>query len=245
MKEWRISPPNACFNQIPCEALTIGSYRSLLDKNLTANYHNVSQSTEIQFRIDATSSGDQMDIRTVKLALLGGAATLAAASGPATAATTPSQGTLGPTSQGQVGISATIPQRVQISGLTDFAFGTLDPASAASSSENVCVWSNTATKGYTITASGSGGTSAFTLSNGTSTVAYGVQWAASSGALTGTTLTTTVAAPFVSGATSPTCGSGASPSATLFVGFTAAQLQAAVGSATAYTGTLTLLVAPQ
>jgi hypothetical protein len=186
-----------------------------------------------------------MDTRTVKCALLGGALALASAATSAVAAVTPQQGLLGATSQGQVGISATIPQRVEISGLTDFAFGTLDPATAASSSENVCVWSNTTTKGYTITATGSGASSAFTLSNGTSTLAYGVQWAASSGALTGTNLPTTVAAPFVSGATSPTCGSGASPSATLFASFTTAQLQAAVGSATAYTGTLTLLVAPQ
>lgn len=186
-----------------------------------------------------------MDIRTVKRALLGGTLAFAFAGTPAFAAVTPQQGSLGATSTGQVGISATIPQRVEISGLTDFGFGTLDPATAASSSENVCVWSNTATKGYTITATGSGTSSAYTLSNGTSTLAYGVQWAASSGAASGTNLPTTVASPFVSGATSPSCGSGASPSATLFVGFTTAQLQAAVGSATAYTGTLTLLVAPQ
>ena len=42
-------------------------------------------------------------------------------------------GTLGATSTGSVGISATVPARVQISGLSDVAFGTVDPATAASS----------------------------------------------------------------------------------------------------------------
>ena len=125
-----------------------------------------------------------MDIRIVKRALLGGAIAFAA-TGSAAAAVTPTQGSLGATSQGQVGISATIPQRVQISGLADFSFGTLDPATAASTPENVCVWSNTATKGYSITATGSGATNAFTLSNGTTTLAYGVQWNGTSGQTSG------------------------------------------------------------
>ena len=187
-----------------------------------------------------------MKIRNTKFALLGGALAFAVASAPAMAATTPTQGSLGATSQGVVGISATIPQRVEISGLTDFTFGTLDPATATSTAENVCVWSNTATKGYSITATGSGASSAFTLSNGTTTLGYGVQWNGLSGQSTGTALATnTVATGFVSTATSPTCATGAATTASLVVGFTTAQLQAAVGSATAYTGTLTLLVAPQ
>ena len=186
-----------------------------------------------------------MDFRTVKYALLGGALAFAAAN-PAAATVTPSQGTLGSTSTGVVGISATIPQRVQISGLSDFAFGTLDPATAASTPENVCVWSNTTTKGYSITATGSGTASAFTLSNGTTTLAYGVQWNGTSGQTSGTVLTTNTAATgFTSTATTPTCSSGPLTTASLVVGFTTTQLQAAVGSATAYTGTLTLVVAPQ
>jgi spore coat protein U-like protein len=186
-----------------------------------------------------------MDIRTVKCAFFASALALAVAAAPAMAAT-PTQGTLGATSQGVVGISATIPQRVQISGLSDFAFGTLDPATAASTPENVCVWSNTATKSYNITATGSGASSAFTLSNGSTTLAYGVQWAASSGATSGTPLAVnTASATFASAATTPGCSSGPSSSASLIVGFTTAQLQAATGSATAYTGSLTLLVAPQ
>src|SRR6476660_861709 len=77
------------------------------------------------------------------------------------------QGSLGSTSSGSVSISATVPGRVQIGGLTDIAFGTVDPTSAASQAENVCVWSNTSGRGYQITATGSGASSAFTLSDGT------------------------------------------------------------------------------
>jgi len=167
------------------------------------------------------------------------------ASASAQAAT---QGSLGSTSSGSVSVSATIPARVQISGLSDFAFGTLDPSTAASSSKNVCVWSNTGTKGYNITATGDGGGTgnAFKLSNGSTTVDYGVAWAGTSGASSGTALTTNAAATgFTSTATSPTCASGASSTASLIVNFSTAQMQAAVGSATAYTGTLTLVVAPE
>src|SRR6185312_11899402 len=87
------------------------------------------------------------------------------------------QGTLGSTSTGSVSISATVPGRVQISGLTDIAFGTVDPTSAASQSENVCVWSNTSGRGYQVTATGSGASNAFTLTDGTNTLPYSVEWA--------------------------------------------------------------------
>ena len=155
-----------------------------------------------------------MRLWNLKPALVAGAFALIAAGSPAIAAT-PSQGSLGGTSTGQIGISATIPASVQITKLSDLTFGTLDPSTATQLTENPCVWSNTATKGYSITATGCGARSAFTLSNGTST------------------------------ATSPTCAAGATTTASLIVGFTTAQMQAAVGSSTAYTGTLTLVVSPQ
>ncbi len=87
----------------------------------------------------------------------------ALASAPAMAAT---QGTLGATSTGSVAISASVPNRARITGLTDVAFTSQDPNTAASNAQSICVWSNTATKGYTVTASGSGTSSAFTLSGG-------------------------------------------------------------------------------
>src|SRR4051812_41058508 len=81
------------------------------------------------------------------------------------ASATPVQGTLGATSQGSILITASVPNRARITGLTDVTFASQDPNTAASGAQNVCVWSNTATKAYTITASGSGASSAFTLSN--------------------------------------------------------------------------------
>lgn len=160
---------------------------------------------------------------------------------PALAAT---QGSVGSTSTGSLSISATVPGRVQISGLTDIAFGTVDPTVAASSAEDVCVWSNTSGKGYSVTANGSGASNAFTLTDGTNTLAYDVQWADTSGQSSGTALSTGAAlGAQVSTATNPTCSAGPAATASLIVNMTAANLQAAVAGA--YTGTLTLVVAPE
>jgi hypothetical protein len=161
---------------------------------------------------------------------------------------TPVQGNLGSTSTGSVQISATVPASVRLYGLTDFSFGTLDPATAASVSKNVCVWSNTSTKGYSITASGDGGGSgtSFKLSNSSTTLDYGVEWAGSASQSSGTALTAaTLSGGFTSTATSPTCASSPTSTASLIVKFSTAQMQAAAGSSTAYTGTLTLVVAPE
>ena len=160
------------------------------------------------------------------------------------AASAATQGTAGATSTGSVSISATVPGRVQISGLSDVAFGTVDPSSAASQAQNVCVWSNTSGRVYSVTAAGSGLSNAFTLSDGTNTLAYGVEWAASSGQSSGTALVSgTALGSLASTATNPTCSVGPAASASLIVRMTAANLQAAVASS--YTGTLTLVVAPQ
>jgi spore coat protein U-like protein len=154
------------------------------------------------------------------------------------------QGSVGATSTGTVGISATVPGRVQISGLNDIVFGTVDPAVGAASAEDVCVWSNTSGKGYTVTATGSGASNAFSLSDGTNSLAYAVEWAGTAGQSTGTALISgTALSGLSSTATNPTCSSGPAASASLVVKMTAADLQAAVASS--YTGTLTLVVAPQ
>lgn len=161
--------------------------------------------------------------------------------GVAAAAT---DGTLGATSTGSVSISATVPGRVQISGLRDVPFGTVDPTTAASDAQDVCVWSNTSGRVYSVTATGSGTSNAFTLSAGTNTLAYGVEWAASSGQTSGIALTAgTALASLASTATHPTCSSGPAKSASLIVKMSAADLQAAVAGS--YTGILTLVVAPQ
>ena len=168
---------------------------------------------------------------------------LCALSVPA-AASAASQGALGATSTGSVDISATVPGRVQISGLSDVAFGTVDPTVAASNAQSVCVWSNTSGRGYTVTGTGSGTGNAFTLSDGSNDLAYAVEWADTSGQSTGTALTPAAAlAGLSSAAVDPTCSAGPASSASLIVRMTAADLQAAVAGS--YTGTLTIVDAPQ
>lgn len=164
------------------------------------------------------------------------------AHGAASAAT---QGSLGSTSTGSVAIGASVPNRVQLSGLTDVTFTNQDPATAALNAQNVCVWSNTSTKGYNVTASGSGTGSAFTLASGALAVPYSVEWASSSGQSSGTALTTgSSLTGLVSTATSANCSAGASSSASLIVKISSPSLQS-MQAATTYTGTLTLVVAPE
>jgi hypothetical protein len=155
------------------------------------------------------------------------------------------QGSLGATSTGTVVINASVPNRVELSGLADVTFLNQDPAIAALNAQNVCVWSNTSTKGYNVTATGSGVANAFTLANGALTVPYGVQWAASSGQTSGTVLGTGVALTGLkSTATNLHCASGPSSTASLIVTIPTANLQT-MQAATTYTGTLTLVVAPE
>ena len=164
------------------------------------------------------------------------------AHGPAFAAT---QGSLGTTSTGSISIGASVPNRVQLSGLADVSFANQDPATPAANAQNVCVWSNTSTKGYNVTASGSGAGSAFTLANGALNVPYSVEWAGSSGQSSGTALTSGSALTgLTSTATNATCSAGASSSASLIVRISSANLQG-MQAATTYTGTLTLVVAPE
>ncbi|WP_380785317.1 hypothetical protein [Sphingomonas sp. R86521] len=175
------------------------------------------------------------------LLALGAASTLVAA--PALAA--PTQGTLGATSTGTVTITVQVPSRVQITGLTDVAFGSVEPNAQAVSSQSNCVWSNTATKGYTITASGSGTAGAFTLTSGVlAPVSYAVQWNQTTGQSSGTALApAAVSTGFVSTATVPTCLTGPTTTSSLIVTIAPTQL-ATMASLTTYTGTLTLLVSP-
>jgi hypothetical protein len=156
------------------------------------------------------------------------------------------QGSIGPTSTGTVTINATINALVQISDLSDLTFTGLTGAATAQQTDNVCVWSNTSSKSYTIKATGNGTANAFTLASGTNAaIPYSVAWANTAGATSGTTLTTNVASTaFTSTATLPLCNLGASPTSTLFVSIGATDQAAMVANA-AYTGVLTLVVTPQ
>jgi len=162
---------------------------------------------------------------------------------PAAAST---QGSVGATSTGSVAITVSVPNRVQITGLTDIDFSNSDPMVQATNSQSNCVWSNTATKGYTITASGSGTAGAFTLASASLTpVIYTVLWNQSPAQTTGTSLTAaTASSGFVSTATRPGCIAAPLTSSSLTVQIATSELQH-MASLTNYTGTLTLLVNPQ
>lgn len=165
--------------------------------------------------------------------------------GLATPGLAATQGNLGATSTGTVGISASVPSRARITNLSDVAFTNQDPTMAATNAQNVCVWSNTTTRAYTVTATGSGTASAFTLSNGSATVPYSVEWASTSGQTSGTVLSTgTASASLTSAATNQTCASGPAASASLIVGISTANL-GMMEAGSSYTGTLTLLITPQ
>lgn len=136
-------------------------------------------------------------------------------------------------------------QKAQISGLSDVTFGTIANFSTdLSSSQNVCVYSSVKTTGlYSVTGTGSGSGGAFTLASGSNTLAYEVQWAASANQTSGTSLNPGVALTALSSsASSATCSSGPTSSASLITVLRTTNIQAA--NAGSYTGTLTLLVAP-
>lgn len=162
---------------------------------------------------------------------------------PAAAST---QGSFGPTSTGSVTINASVPGRVRISGLSDVNFTSVDPSVAASNAQNVCVWSNTSTRGYSITATGSGAANAFTLASGAlPVVPYTVAWAQTSGQTSGSSLAASTALTGqASTATNSDCSAGPAASASLIVSIGSPTLQSMTAGVT-YNGTLTLVVAPE
>lgn len=160
---------------------------------------------------------------------------------PAVAA---SQGTLGATSTGTVTITASIPQRAGITSLEDVSFINQDPDEAAFGVQKICVWSNTLSRTYSITASGSGIGRAFALANERREVPYSVHWTSVSDRGGGASLSSGVASPtVVTAATQQECKSGPSASASLVVRIEPDDLQAMEPGAT-YVGFLTLMVSP-
>ena len=177
--------------------------------------------------------------RRLSVLLLAGAAL----SGTAQAAT---QGNLGATSTGSVTINANVPSQVRISGLEDVNFLNADPNVDAQNAQNVCVWSNTSTRGYRVTASGSGTSSALTITNGTNAIPYSVQWDDVASVTTGTGLATGVALTGQTSAATKSNCSGSGETASLIVRIASADLQdMTAGPANSYTGLLTLTVAPE
>lgn len=135
--------------------------------------------------------------------------------------------------------------KVRITNLTDVSFGTISNfASDAIQAESVCLYSDTNTSGYNITATGSGPAGAFQLSSGLSSLAYEVQWSSSAGQASGAQLSSSVPLTGqISSATQQTCNNGPANSASLVVIVRSAALSSA--AAGSYSGTLTLVVGPE
>jgi hypothetical protein len=110
--------------------------------------------------------------------------------------------------------------------------------------QDLCVFSGRPNLGYNVRASGTGNGGAFTLLNGVSTMPYEVQWAPTPGQTSGLDMTANVVRTgLVSQAAQQTCSNGPVTTATLIVLIRAATLQSAATGA--YSGTLTLIVAPE
>lgn len=136
-------------------------------------------------------------------------------------------------------------QKVRITNLSDVNFGLISNLQAESRrSQNVCLFSNSAANAYSITASGSGPGASFTLTNGSSALAYDVEWSQQSGQTSGTQLLSNVAlAGQTSAATHQFCNTGPATSASLTLVLRSSDLsQAREGS---YSGSLTLLIAAE
>ena len=134
-------------------------------------------------------------------------------------------------------------QSVRVTGVSNVSFGTVANLQAdISQSQSLCAYSSTAS--YSVRASGSGAAGAFTLSAGSRTLAYEVQWNSLSGQQTGTSLVSGVTSRgFISTAVHQQCNSGPRTTASLIVALRAASLSSA--TAGSYSGTLTILLAPE
>jgi hypothetical protein len=137
-------------------------------------------------------------------------------------------------------------QQVRITKLTDQAFGSItNLAVDAVRSENVCVFSNTATRGYNVKATGAGAGGAFTLNLGSSALAYEVQWNGASGQSSGTSLSPgATLTGLTSTATQQACSNGPATTASLIVIIRTAVLTAAIAGV-GYSGTLTIVIGPE
>ena len=136
-------------------------------------------------------------------------------------------------------------QKVRITDLSDVNFGLISNLQAdARQSQSICVFSQSSGSRYSVTATGSGSASSFALSNGSSSLAYDVEWSDQSGQTGGTTLAPNVATTGrTSAATQQSCNSGPATSASLTIILRSSALtQAREGN---YSGSLTLLVAAE
>lgn len=158
-------------------------------------------------------------------------------SGMSMAATT--QGSVGATSTGTVDITMTVPKLIRITNLATITITPTYTATGfdpASGSSDACVRQNGAGAKYGIVATSANGS--FALKSGAlATVPYSLKWGGA-----GLTYNTNLAAQTPE---STSLGSCTATAGKLAVDITAADMNAAEGSATPYTDTVTLVVTPE
>ena len=156
-------------------------------------------------------------------------------------------GSLGATSTGTAVINVTKAAVAKISGMSDMTLASYTVGGGNQAlNTTACVYSSTAGGGYTVKATGSGASSAFTIATGSDLIPYTVVWnSGGAGALgtTGAALTTNVTSSSLTNAAtdSATCAVGGA-TAQLNIGLLGTNLDAA--PAGTYSGTVTLLVTP-
>lgn len=136
-------------------------------------------------------------------------------------------------------------QKARLNRLNDVAFGTLavNATSDIQRSETLCAFTGSSTMGYFVSARGSGAGGAFTLSSGTATLPYVVRWAGLPDATDGVALSPNQPRAMVTSApANALCSLGLGGNATLIIGLPAAEIAAA--RAGAYSGTITITIAP-
>jgi hypothetical protein len=136
------------------------------------------------------------------------------------------QGNAGPTSRGAVTITASVAVRNTVEGLADIA------SNRSVATQDVCLWSSGATRGFGLAAAGDGADGALVALDGSGAVRpYGVTWGGTPLAAGAPRLGLTATA------TSPGCRADASGRTRLIVTFATAMRD--------HAGTLSLLVIPQ
>lgn len=153
-------------------------------------------------------------------------------------------GAVGTSSTATAAISVTIPKLIRVRGTVDHAFGTYSGSGNLTANEMVNVSMNygDSSRKYSITGSGSGGGGAFTVSDGgLLTLAYTVGYVASAATSGHASMTAGTALTGRGGGVKPL--SDTTDNGNYLITFSSTDLQAA--DAASYTGTLSLLVAPE
>ncbi len=154
-----------------------------------------------------------------------------------------SDGVVGATSTGTASVLMTIPKMIRARSFANFPMGNYNGNGNLNRNDNLRISTNygTATRTYRVTASGSGTGSAFTITNGTTPLAYNAYFNDATGIVGRIALTATVPLTAQANASKPL--SSNTNNANLSIEILQADLQSVDSGA--YTGIITLVFAPE